>query len=35
LDAYIEKIKGGWLEMDVVIATPSVMGKLSTVARVL
>jgi large subunit ribosomal protein L1 len=35
LDEYIEKIKGGWLEMDVVIATPSVMGKLSTVARVL
>jgi large subunit ribosomal protein L1 len=35
LDEFIEKIKGGWLEMDVVIATPSVMGKLSTVARVL
>jgi len=35
LDEYIEKIKGGWLEMDVVVATPSVMGKLSTVARVL
>lgn len=35
LDEFIEKIKGGWLDMDVVIATPSVMGKLSTVARVL
>ncbi|MCW3086547.1 MAG: ribosomal protein [Bacteroidetes bacterium] len=35
LDEYIEKIKNGWLEMDVVVATPSVMGKLSTVARVL
>lgn len=35
LDEFIEKIKGGWLDVDVVIATPSVMGKLSTVARVL
>jgi large subunit ribosomal protein L1 len=35
LDEYVEKIKGGWLDIDVVIATPSVMGKLSTVARVL
>ncbi len=35
LDEYIEKIKGGWVDVDVVIATPSVMGKLSTVARVL
>jgi len=35
LDEFIEKIKGGWIDVDVVIATPSVMGKLSTVARVL
>lgn len=35
LDEYIEKIKGGWLDVDVVVATPSVMGKLSTVARIL
>ncbi len=35
LDEFIEKIKGGWVDVDVVIATPSVMGKLSTVARVL
>lgn len=35
LDEYIEKIKGGWLEVDVVIAMPSVMGKIGQLARVL
>ncbi len=35
LDEYVEKIKGGWLEVDVVIATPSVMGKIGAIARVL
>ena len=35
LDEYVEKIKGGWLEIDVVIATPSVMGKIGAIARVL
>jgi large subunit ribosomal protein L1 len=35
LDEYVEKIKGGWLDVDVVIATPSVMGKIGAIARVL
>ena len=35
LDEYIEKIKGGWLDFDVVIATSSVMGKVGQVARIL
>ena len=29
LDEYVEKISKGWLEMDVVIATPSVMPKIA------
>ena len=28
LDEYIEKIKSGWTEVDVIITMPSVMGKL-------
>jgi len=35
LDEYIEKIKGGWTDVDVVITMPSVMGKVGAVARVL
>lgn len=35
LDEYLEKIKGGWLEFDVVIAMPQLMGKIGQVARVL
>lgn len=35
LDEYIEKIKGGWLEVDVIIAMPAVMGKIGQLARVL
>lgn len=35
LDDYIEKIKGGWLDVDVVIAMPAVMGKIGALARVL
>ena len=35
LDEYIEKIKGGWTEMDVVITMPSVMGKIGPLGRVL
>ena len=35
LDEFIEKIKGGWTDIDVVITTPNVMGKVGAVARVL
>lgn len=35
LDDYIEKIQGGWLEMDVIIALPSVMAKLGRLGRIL
>jgi large subunit ribosomal protein L1 len=28
LDEYIEKIKGGWTDVDVIITMPSVMGKV-------
>ncbi len=34
-DELIEKIKGGWLEFDVAIATPDMMGSIGKVARVL
>ena len=35
LDEYLEKIKGGWTDVDVIIAMPSVMGKLGPLGRVL
>ena len=35
LDEYIEKIQKGWLDFDVVIATPQAMPKVSKVARIL
>ncbi|MDD2961607.1 MAG: 50S ribosomal protein L1 [Muribaculaceae bacterium] len=35
LEEYIEKIKGGWTDIDVIIAQPAVMGKLGAVARIL
>ncbi len=35
LDDYIEKIKGGWTDIDVIITTPSVMGKVGALGRVL
>ena len=35
LDEYIEKIKGGWTDVDVIITTPSVMGKVGPLGRVL
>ena len=35
LDEFLEKIKAGWLEFDVVIAMPQLMGKIGQVARVL
>jgi len=35
LDDYIEKIKGGWTDVDVVICTPSVMAKVGPIGRIL
>jgi large subunit ribosomal protein L1 len=32
---YIQKLKDGWLECDVIVATPDVMGQLGTLGRVL
>ena len=34
-DEYIEKIKGGWAEIDVIIATPDTMGEVGKLGRVL
>lgn len=35
LDEYIEKIKGGWTDVDVIITTPNVMGKIGALGRIL
>lgn len=35
LDEFIEKIKGGWTDIDVIVATPSVMGKIGPIGRIL
>ena len=35
LDEYIEKIKGGWTDVDVIICTPSVMAKVGPIGRIL
>ena len=35
LEEYLEKIKGGWTDVDVIITMPSVMGKLGPLGRVL
>ena len=35
LDEYIEKIKGGWTDVDVIITMPSCMGKIGPLGRVL
>ncbi|MBX3007500.1 MAG: 50S ribosomal protein L1 [Melioribacteraceae bacterium] len=34
-EEYLEKIKGGWAEVDVIIATPDAMGELGKLGRVL
>ena len=34
LDEYIEKIKGGWTDVDVIICTPSVMAKVGAIGRI-
>ena len=35
LDEYITKIKEGWTDVDVIICTPSVMGKVGQIGRIL
>ncbi len=35
LDEYIEKIKGGWTDIDVIITMPPVMGKVGQLGRIL
>jgi large subunit ribosomal protein L1 len=35
LDDFVEKIKGGWTEVDVIITMPSVMGKVGQLGRIL
>lgn len=35
LDEYIDKIKGGWTDIDVIITMPAIMGKLGALGRVL
>ena len=35
LDEYLEKIKGGWTDVDVVICTPSVMAKVGALGKIL
>lgn len=34
-EEYLEKIKGGWTDIDVIVATPDVMGDLGKLGRVL
>jgi large subunit ribosomal protein L1 len=35
LDEYIDKIKGGWTDIDVIVCTPTVMAKLGQLGRIL
>ena len=35
LDEYIEKIKGGWTDIDVIVTMPSLMGKIGALGKVL
>ena len=35
LDEFLQKIKGGWTDIDVIITMPSVMGKLGPLGRIL
>jgi large subunit ribosomal protein L1 len=35
LDDFVEKIKGGWTDIDVIITMPSVMGKVGQLGRIL
>ncbi|MBI5217806.1 MAG: 50S ribosomal protein L1 [Bacteroidia bacterium] len=35
LEEYIEKIKGGWTDVDIIITMPQVMGKIGALGRIL
>ena len=35
LDEYIDKIKGGWTDIDVIITQPAIMGKIGALGRIL
>ena len=35
LDEYIEKIKAGWTDVDVIITQPAIMGKIGALGRIL
>ena len=35
LEEYIEKIKGGWTDVDVIITQPAIMGKIGALGRIL
>ena len=35
LDEYVDKIKNGWTDVDVIICTPNVMGKVGALGRIL
>ncbi len=35
LDEFVQKIEGGWMEFDVVIASPNVMAKIAKIGKVL
>ena len=35
LDEYIEKIKGGWTDIDIIITQPAIMGKIGALGRIL
>ena len=35
LDEYIEKIKGGWTDIDVIVTMPSLMGRIGALGKVL
>ena len=35
LDEYIDKIKGGWTDFDVVVTMPQIMGKIGQIGRIL
>ena len=35
LDEYIEKLKSGWTDIDIIITMPAIMGKIGALGRIL